>query len=133
MWSTILTGLLILAGIAYYPAAADGLPVDAGAPRLALMNGSVVQIVPNPNGHITVTYVKPRIGLLPFGATRHGVAGRAVAGRPPGSDGVWQQSLRVHSLPGRRQYQPRRGVDLGRASPLDRCELSDRRLGVEFQ
>jgi hypothetical protein len=45
-------------------AAADGLPQEA--PHLALHNGSVVQIVPNPNGHITITYVRPRIGLLPL-------------------------------------------------------------------
>jgi hypothetical protein len=56
-----LLGLLLVGA-----AQADGLPVDASAPRLALMNGSLVQILPGPDRHITVTYVRPRPGLLPL-------------------------------------------------------------------
>jgi hypothetical protein len=48
-------------------AASDGLPPPAAAPRrLALLNGSLVQIVPGGAGNITIVYVRPRVGLLPL-------------------------------------------------------------------
>ncbi len=46
-------------------ALADGMPQpepEAG-PHLALLNGSVVQIVPSPDGRVTIVYVRPRPGL----------------------------------------------------------------------
>ena len=44
-------------------ALADGMPQQPDAPHLALLNGSVVQIVPAPDGHVTIVYVQPRPGL----------------------------------------------------------------------
>jgi hypothetical protein len=59
-------GALLALLLSVGAAKADGLPVDASAPRLALMNGSLVSIHPGPHGAITVTYVRPRSGLLPL-------------------------------------------------------------------
>ena len=64
MKKLIVAAMLLLSG----GALADGLPHAAppDGPRLALMNGSLMQIVPGPHGQITVIYLRPRVGLLPL-------------------------------------------------------------------
>jgi hypothetical protein len=59
--AAILTAAPLLTG----SARADGVPPPP--PHLALLNGSIVEIVADGGGHISVVYVQPRPGLLSIG------------------------------------------------------------------
>jgi len=57
------TAAILTAALLSGSALADGMPQQPDAPHLALLNGSVVQIVPGAAGHVTIVYVQPRPGL----------------------------------------------------------------------